>query len=123
MVCGVILMGSVVTPISDHYEHEMDGCYQEIADRDAALIDSYLESNADEIYLHGETFLPDPSFSLRVSGYRVTLEDGYGKCYESYLRQPAQDLILSYGSTVILLESNEISLEEETPIETQVETE
>lgn len=107
MVCGVILMGSVVAPISDHYEHEMNGSYQEIADRDAALIDSYLESDADEIYLYGETFLPDPSFSLRVSGYRLILEDGNGRTYESYLRQPARDMVISYGSTVELLTHSE----------------
>ena len=96
MICGVILLTATVSPVADFLQDENDGYLQELAEKDARLLDALVESGYDEVFLHGDSFLPSAEYSLRVDGYLLTIQAPDGAERTAALRNQLVPMEISY---------------------------
>lgn len=106
VICGAILIASVAVPISGVYEDRTDESLAGMAEKTAAVIDSFWNSDIDSMYLEGDALLPSPEYSLCLEGYGVTVTDGSGNEYRSYMKHMSGRITLSKGEVVVIVKDN-----------------
>ena len=106
VICGVILLAAVVTPMSQMLETDENSRLSETALNDARAIDALYDSDYDEMYLRGSVYLPSSSYWLELDGHQLTIHSNVGKTYTSAISHASEHLTLSYGDTVTFCRSN-----------------
>ncbi len=123
IICGAILIAAVAVPLSGIYEDKTQESLGDMTEKTAVMIDSFWNSDIDRMYLDGNSLLPSAEYSLSVDGYEVTMTDGSGNEYRSYLKNKADSFTVTKGEIVTLVKySGALTKEENVPqtVETNV---
>lgn len=111
MVCGIILLATVIVPVSGAYESMEHDNTVEAADAIAEAIDSFWDSEADTMFLRGCDILPSPSYGLVIDGHYVTLTNG-DDSYVSLIQHEAKYFTIGYEDNISVERSNNILIME-----------
>ena len=122
IICGAILIAAVAVPLSGIYEDKTQDSLGDMTEKTAVMIDSFGNSDIDRMYLDGDALLPSAEYSLSVEGYEVTMTDGSGNEYRSYLKNKAGSFAVSKGEIVTLVKYNGVLTAEENVPQTVEET-
>lgn len=102
MACGVILMSIFAVPFGSLMESGHEPEIQELAERDAGIINRFWISDVDELRLDGDSLLPSDAYVLSVDGLLLTITDPEGKTFFASLKRDSGSFVLCRGETVIL---------------------
>ncbi len=103
MICGALLIASVSVPLAGLYEDKSRSSLDEMTESTARVIDSFWNSNIDRMYLDGDSLLPSAEYSLYLEGYEITMTDGSGNTYTSYMKHRSDPIHVSKGEVVTLV--------------------
>ena len=96
-ICGAILLSAtsgIMVSYQDSAESNME---ESLADDIASMLDSFWDSETQEMTLDGSRILPSPGHTLRVGSHMVSLEKN-GKTHSSPTRFESE-FELWYGET------------------------
>ena len=113
IICGAILIAAVAVPLSGIYEDKTQESLGDMTEKTAVMIDSFWNSDIDKMYLDGNSLLPSAEYSLSVEGYEVTMTDGSGNEYRSFLKNKADSFTVTKGEIVTLVKYNGTLMAEE----------
>ena len=75
VMCGVLLITAVVPPVTSLFEEGETSSMQEQSEMLCRMIDSFHDSEAEEMTICLQTVLPQNT-SLMMDGYFITITDG-----------------------------------------------
>ncbi|AGI47994.1 hypothetical protein TALC_01001 [Thermoplasmatales archaeon BRNA1] len=110
IVCGAILMGSVLVPVSGILEDDEYDLVQSLAEKDASVIDHLFDSNLHVITIDGSDMLPSPSYRMVLEGHDLVITDGDSRLYIAYLAHVSERIEIGYSDSVELVRSPEGSI-------------
>lgn len=102
MVCGIVMLSATVIPVSSFIDSGSDTDLQELAEKDAGIIDSFWSSDADELVLHGDALMPSPGYHLEMDGSILTIHSPEGKDYRASVKHECGAFTLGYGEEYTL---------------------
>ncbi len=102
MMCGAILISAFAVPFCGIMDGNLGGDIQELAEKDARIIDTFWCSDVDEVRLEGASMLPSGEYGLEVDGRLLTITCPDGKRCSAALRHDSGTFVLSHGGTVVL---------------------
>lgn len=104
MVCGVILLAAVVSPVSVMLNPETDDRMQAIADGVARMVDAFDRSGVDELTVELNNVIPLGT-NIMFDGNIITLEFD-DKSKRSHCRTTMEHAEFSSEDTICLTRSN-----------------
>ncbi len=102
MVCGMIVLASVVIPISDIYSAKEGEDIQTLAEKDATFLDRFWSSGLDELYVDGSALLPSGDYVIEIEGLLLSIKDTDGKAYNAGLSHEMDLMVIEYGGSYTL---------------------
>lgn len=75
-VCGILLLGAVISPFTVSEDNFVSEMYQDEADSIASAVDSFCESQQDISMIDMGRLLPTEDCSLSFDGRMIVLSDG-----------------------------------------------
>ena len=85
MVCGVIMLAAVTSPVSSIFDEKEESCIQQQSENIAGMLDLFYESQADEMVICLSDMIPSAGIGLIFDGRFVELNDG-NSSYRSAMR-------------------------------------
>ena len=72
-VCGLLLLASVIVPVTGMYDRQAGGMESGISDNMASLVDTFYYSEMEELTISMSDILPNPSSYVEIDGNLITL--------------------------------------------------
>ena len=72
-VCGLLLLASVIVPVTGMYDRHAAGMESGISDNMASLVDTFYYSEMEELTISMSNILPSTSSYIEIRGNMITL--------------------------------------------------
>lgn len=105
MICGLVMFSAAAIPAADFIDSGSDTDLYGLAEKDAAVIDAFWQSGADELILHGEAMIPSPGYRLEMDGKLLIIHSPEGREYTAPVKYDCGSFTLGYGEERILQKS------------------
>ena len=96
-VCGILLLGAVVVPLTASEDSTVSNLYQEEVDLIAETVSTFYESSQDVSIIDMGDLLPTDECSLKFDGREITLSDGTHE-YKAYCEYTVESVKEYYDS-------------------------
>jgi hypothetical protein len=106
-MCGLILLATVISPVTSIYDDREDAKMQDLSESIAAMIDAFYDSEADSMAMSVNEILPSSSSSMRFDGHLVCVTDGDAEHRSSSKRNIVSDKDCYNASDIIKLTRSE----------------